>query len=216
MTVFDIILLVIMLLGLFVGYKRGFFGSITKPLKLILSICLTIVVSSPIINAWTRPFFTGKVSAWIYSSLLEAYSGATEGVAAEEIPSALKFMAELFNLDMSSLESGASSEEVLSLMADKMAAPIGNLIAVVVTYLALFIIFMILLKLVIWLFDSVFKKGLIGKVNKILGLLLGGVIAMVVACVVANIAGAVSADLARGAVTQFFKNINPFAIVMSF
>ena len=216
MTVFDIILLVIMLLGLFLGYKRGFFGSITKPLKLVLSICLTIVVSSPIINAWTRPYFTGKVSAWIYSSLSEAYAGAADGVATDEIPSALKFMAEIFNLDMSSLESGATSEEILSLMSDKMAAPIGNLIAVVVTYLALFIIFMILLKIVIWLFDSVFKKGLIGKVNKILGLLLGGVVAMVIACVAANIAGAVSENLASGVITQFFKNINPFAIVMKF
>ena len=216
MTVLDIILLVILLIGFLLGYKRGFFGSITKPLKILASVSLTIVISSPIINAWTRPLLTGKIEAWIYKSLSEAYFGASAETASEGVPAVLKLAAELMKLDLGALGSEATTEEILSLMAAQMAVPIGNLVAVAVTYLALFIVFMILLSVLIALLDVVFTKGILGKINKGLGLLLGGVIAMVVACVVANIVGAVFADAARGTITQFFKNINPFAIVMKF
>ncbi len=216
MTVLDIVLLAILVIGFLLGYKRGFFGSITKPLKIVASICLTIVISSPIINAWTRPLFTSKIEAWIYKSLLEAYPNVTGVAAAESVPTLLRLVAELLKVDISTLGSDATTEEVLSLMASEMAIPIGNLVAVAVTYLALFIVFMLLLTLLISLLDVVFTRGILGKINKFLGLLLGGVIAMVAACVVANVVGAISADAASGAITQFFKNINPFAIVMKF
>ncbi|MBQ3016940.1 MAG: CvpA family protein [Clostridia bacterium] len=214
MTVLDIILLVIMLIGLLLGFKRGFFGSITKPLKLVASACLTIVISSPIINAWTRPFFVGKIDSWIYKSLVEACPDSTGEVSAEAVSSVLKFLAEIFKLDMSSVGSEATTEEVLSVISKEMATPVGNLIAVVVTYLVLFIVFMLVLSLLIKLLDAVFTTGILGKINKFLGLLLGAVISMVIACIVANIVGVFSQDAVSGAITQFFKNINPFAIVM--
>ena len=94
MIVFDILLLVVLLIGCLLGYKRGFFGSITKPLKIIASICLTIVISSPIINAWTRPLFTGKVEGWIYNSLSEAFADSSADIAAEKMPTLLKLFAE--------------------------------------------------------------------------------------------------------------------------
>lgn len=75
---------------------------------------------------------------------------------------------------------------------------------------------MLLLTLLIALLDVVFTRGILGKINKVLGLLLGGVIAMVVACVAANIINLISPEAASGAITQFFKNINPFAIMMKF
>lgn len=216
MTLFDIILLAILLIGFLLGYKRGFFGSITKPLKIVASICLTIIISSPIINAWTRPLFTGKVQGWIYESLSESFANSSADISAEQMPTMLKLFAEMFDLNVNSSGAEATSEEVLSALAEKMAAPIGNLIAVVVTYIALFIVFMLLLTVLIALLDVVFTRGILGKINKFFGLLLGGVIAMVVACVLANVVEIFSADATSGAITQFFKNFNPFAIMMKF
>ena len=216
MIVFDILLLVVLLIGCLLGYKRGFFGSITKPLKIIASICLTIVISSPIINAWTRPLFTGKVEGWIYNSLSEAFADSSADIAAEKMPTLLKLFAEMMDLEISAGGSELTSEEVLTALAEKMATPIGNLIAVVVTYAALFIILMLLLTVLIALLDVVFTRGVLGKINKVLGLLLGAVIATVAACIVANVIALISAEAASGVITQFFKNINPFAIMMSF
>ena len=61
MKVFDFVLLAIMLIGMILGYKKGFFGSITKPIKLIASFSLTVVIATPVLNSWTRPLFVEKV-----------------------------------------------------------------------------------------------------------------------------------------------------------
>ena len=212
MTV-DIILLLIIAVGLVLGFKKGFFGVVTKPLKLVASICLTILISSPIINAWTRPFFAAKVENWIYNSLVESTAGLSGEMTTETMPVLLKLFVEILNVDLTGVEN-AATESILSAIAQQMALPIGNLIAVVVTYALLFIILMLLLSVLLSLADIILTKGWIGKVNKLLGLLLGGVIASVIACIFANICYKISPTFASGAITEFFKNINPFAIVM--
>ena len=214
MTLLDIILLIILAIGLILGFKRGFFGTITKPLKLVASICLTILISSPIINAWTRPFFVGKVEGWIYNSLLDSTADMSGEITTESMPFLLKLFANMLKIDLSGVDSAATTEEVLTAMAEQMALPVGNFIAVVVTYILLFIALMLILTLLIALLDVVFTTGWLGKVNKFFGLLLGGVIAAVIACLIANVCYKISPSFASGAITEFFKNINPFAIMM--
>ena len=214
MTLLDFILIAVVLIGGLLGYKKGFFGSITKPIKFLASISLTILISSPIINAWTRPLFVGKVSAWIEKSILEACAGGSVDISSDKMPVVLKLMAQMVNADVSSLPENATTDEIISLISNQLALPIGNLIAVIVTYLALFILLMILLTVLIALLDTVFTKGVLGKINKGLGVLLGAVVATVTACVIANIVGIFSADAVSGTVTQFFKNINPFSMIM--
>ena len=214
--VLDIILIIILAIGCFLGFKKGFFGAVTKPIKLIASICLTIVVASPIINAWSGPFFIGMVEPWVYDTLIQSYPDAGAEFSAESLPVVLKIAAELLKLDIPT-EGAAGQTAVEAVLADisaKMAVPIGNFIAVVATYVALFLIFMILLTVLIKLLDTVFTKGWLGKVNKFFGMLLGAVVATVISSVLANIVNAVAPTVADGAVTQFFINFNPFSLIM--
>ncbi|MBE6635118.1 MAG: hypothetical protein E7617_02795 [Ruminococcaceae bacterium] len=214
MKVFDIIALIIMAIGLILGYKKGFFGSITKPVKLIASVCLTIVISSPIINAWTRPLFVEKVEGWVFSGIMENCPDITAGTAQESLPLVFRLLADTLKLDLSTLDPAATTEEIVALIAEQLAIPVGNFIAVVVTYVALFIILMLLLTVLVALLDAVFTTGWLGKVNRVLGLLLGAVIAAVIVSVIANIIGAFAPGVVSGAISQFFKNLNPFSIIM--
>ena len=211
--VLDIILLVILAIGCFLGCKKGFFGAVTKPIKFIASICLTIVIASPIINAWTRPLFVGMIEPWVYNTLLENCPDFGAELSAESLPAILRIVADILNLDLVS-ESASATESILADIASKLAIPIGNFIAVVVTYVALFLILMLVLTILIKLLDTVFTKGWLGKVNKFLGLLLGAVIATVVASIIANIINAIAPSITDGAITQFFKNFNPFSLIM--
>ncbi len=202
MNIFDAVWIIVVVIGFLLGYKKGFFGSITKPIKIVASICLTVIVASPVINVWTRSFFVGKVETWINETLSEVGTATIE-----ELPSVLQFSVELLQIDVEGLE---TVEEMVSAMA----APIGNFIAVIVTYVALFIVFMILLTILVSLLDIAFNKGFLGKVNRFMGLLLGGVIAAVIACILANIIGSFAPGLVGGPVSQFFKNFNPFSLVL--
>ena len=214
MKVFDIIILVIMAIGLILGYKKGFFGSITKPIKLVASVCLTIVISSPIINVWTRPLFTEKVESWIFSAIMENCPELTATTAEKGLPLMFRLIAETLKIDLASLDPAATTEEIVALIAEQMSLPIGNLVAVVVTYVALFIILLILLTVLVALLDAVFTTGWLGKVIKVLGLLLGAVVAAVIVSVLANIIGAFAPSVVSGAISQFFKNLNPFSFLM--
>ncbi|MBQ9070295.1 MAG: CvpA family protein [Clostridia bacterium] len=214
LTLLDGILAIVVVIGLLLGYKRGFFGTITKPLKVIASICLTVVIAAPIINAWTRPLFVGKVETWVYNSLIENSANITGENAAESMPVVLKLLAEMLKVDISGIGADATTEEILQAISTSMATPVGNLIAVVVTYAVLFIALMLILTVLIALLDVLFTKGILGRINKFLGLLLGGVIAAVLACVIANIAYKISPTFAGGPVSEFFKNLNPFAVIM--
>ena len=214
MTVLDLILPILILIGVLLGYKKGFFATVTKPLKLVFALCLTVIAAAPIINVWTRPFFSGKVEAWIYSSLLESCPDITAETASESLPTFIRLMANVFKVDFSAVGDGA--EGILTEISRQMALPIGNLIAVVVTYVALFIVSVVITKIIIAILNALVKKGILGKINKVLGLLFGGMLAIIFACVLSSIAYKIDPDFASGAVATFFRNINPFAILMKF
>ena len=216
MTVLDLILPILIVIGLLLGYKKGFFATVTKPLKLVFALCITILAAAPIINAWTRPFFTGKVEGWIYSSLMENCPDITTETAADSMPTLLKLMANLFKIDFSATEGLSGTEAAVSGISEKMALPIGNLIAVIVTYIVLFIVARILTRIMLAIINKFVKKGLLGRVNKILGLLTGGMIATILACIISSIAYKISPEFASGAISTFIRNINPFAFLMKF
>lgn len=216
MTVLDLLLPIIIVIGLLLGYKKGFFETVSKPLKLVFTICLTIITAAPIINVWTRPLFTGKVHGWIYSSLMERCPDITAETASDSLPTILKLTAELFKIDITTSAELSSAEAIIDAVSEKMALPIGNLIAVVVTYVVLFFVSLIFTKILLAILNKCVKKGFLGRVNQFLGLITGGMIATVLACIISSIAFKVSPEFASGQVSTFIRNINPFAILMKF
>ncbi len=216
MTVLDLLLPIIIVIGLLLGYKKGFFATVSKPLKLVFTICLTIVTAAPIINVWTRPLFTDKVHGWIYSSLMARCPDITHETASESLPTLLKLAAEMFKIDITTSENLTSADAIIDAISGKMALPVGNFIAVVVTYVILFFVSLLITKMLIAILDKCVKKGLLGRVNKVLGLLTGGMIATVLACVIASMVYKAYPDFANGPVSTFIRNINPLAILMKF
>ena len=216
MTVLDLLLPIIVVIGILLGYKKGFFATITKPLKIVFSICLTILLAAPIINAWTRPYFAGRVQSWIYSSMLENCPDITAETATDSLPLLIRLCAAIYDVDFGAAEQATTAEGVIDAIAEEMALPLGNLIAVIVTYIVLFIVSLIFTKIMLAVLNKLVKKGILGRVNKFLGIFAGGIFAMITACVISNIAYKISPDFASGAISVFFRNINPFAILMKF
>ena len=93
LTIFDGILTLILLIGVIVGLRVGFIGFIAKPIKLIAAGALTVCVSPPILDAWTRPHITEKLSSIIYNNLIEKCPELTGETANSALPGFLKFLA---------------------------------------------------------------------------------------------------------------------------
>jgi uncharacterized membrane protein required for colicin V production len=215
LTILDGVLAIIILVGVFLGYAKGFFSTITKPVKIIGAGCITYCLANPIIEAWTRPFFTEKAYGWINNALLEKAPELSIDTAGESLPFVLRIIASIFKIDVTAAGEAATSAEIISEISKSLSVPTGNLIAVAVTYAALFIAVLIVLSILIAIIGTVIDSGPLAVVDKILGLILGTAIAIVVCCIVANVTGSIAKDFTGGFVYDFFKNFDPFSLILS-
>ena len=215
LTILDGVLAVIILIGVFLGYAKGFFSTITKPVKIIGAGCLTYCFANPIIDAWARPFFTEKAYGWINTALLEKAPELSVDTAGKSLPWVLRLIANIFNIDITAAGESATSEDIISAISSALAVPTGNLIAIAVTYAALFIVLLIILSVLVAIIGTVIDSGPLAVVDKILGLILGTAIAIVVCCIVANLTGNIAKDFTGGFVYEFFKNFDPFSLILS-
>ena len=214
LTILDGILALLMLIGIFLGLKLGFIGFVAKPVKLVAAGALTVCLSTPILDAWTRPFFTAKVNGWIYNYLLEKCPELTGENASTALPAVLRFIAKILKVDISSLGADATSEQLMSALTESLSVPLGNYLAVTVTYAVLFALFTIVLSIFVSILNSaVSTVGILNFINKALGFVIGTALAIVLACVVANVVGRFSDGEPGGFVYSFFKNFNPFEIL---
>ncbi len=195
MNIFDILCLVFILAGFIIGFKKGFFACITKPIRIIASIALTVFISKPILDHFTRAFFVEKTGNLIYKSI-----GDSATATVDALPNIINFMIDLFKIPTEGI---TTADQMVTSLADT----IGGFIAIVITYLVLFIVLMLLLKLLISILNIPFKKGVLGRVNKVLGIFLGGLIAMLIACLFVNIVELFSAEMVANPISQFFLKV---------
>ena len=99
--------------------------------------------------------------------------------------------------------------------AEKLGAVLGKITAFAVTYVGLFLATCILLGIILALLDKFFSEGVLGIVNKILGFVFGGAVAFVLACALANGIAFFDKSFVGGVVFDFFKNLNPLAIIFN-
>ncbi len=203
MNALDFVWPIVVILGFILGYRKGFFASVTKPIKLVAALSLTVLVALPVINL-IKPFFINKIASWMNNTIVEAGISVTD-----ELPTAIKFFADLLRIDTNEI---ATLEGVVT----ELSGRLGGFVAIIISYVSLFIIFILLLKLVIALFDIAFRKGMLGKINSVLGLILGGAIAFVAASILVNIVGAFASGVIQGPISQFFKNFNPLVLLLEF
>lgn len=214
-TVLDGILAGIVLLSLIIGYIKGFFAVVTVPIKIIGSGCLTFCIANPIIDGWTRPFFTERAYGWINNTLIEKCPDITGASAGDKLPLVLRLVAGMFDVDVAALGQDASTADLISEISTALSLPIGNIIATAVTYLVLFVLILIVLSILTAIIGGVIDSGPLMVVDRTLGVLLGAAISVFICCIIANVTIAISSDFVGGFVFEFFKNLDPFSLVLS-
>ncbi len=214
-TVMDFILLAVVLIGMLFGLKQGFFNSIPSFVRHIAAFGLTVFISSAVIDFWTGPYFSGMIAEKVEAYIIENCPEITSETAVAMLPTALMVIAGMFGVEIPS-SSGITSEEFIKTLAKVISEPIGNVIAVVVTYVALFLIITIVLKLLLMLLDVIFSQGILGWINRILGMILSGGICALIAMIVANITMFFVPDFQGGGVFNFFLKLNPLSFLLSF
>ena len=221
----DVIIAAILIVGIIVGIKRGFFLTATKLVKWFAAIAIAFALSGLVAGEFIEPIIEEPVTNQISDYLMDKCDVLTAENAKDELPTILKLAANMVDVDLDSLE--GDGEALITEIVDKLAGPVIHLFAVVVSFFLLYILSKIVLSILIVLLNSIFEHGILGVCNKILGLVFCGGIAFVVAWLFVLLFSYVinvpfvedmawARDFDGGFLYDFFKRMSPLDILLSF
>jgi uncharacterized membrane protein required for colicin V production len=222
----DLVIVAIVLSGAFIGIKRGFILTLAKPIKLIASIVIALSLCNTVATSIVQPMIEAPITNQISSYLTEECEEITAENAKDELPTLLKLAAGIVGVDVESVM-GDGTSEYISEIVDKLAVPAIHLIAVVISYFALYFLSKILISLAVSLINGIFSGGIFGIANKILGFLVSTFFAFVAAWLLTSLFGYIINipafkevgwinSFEGGYVYKFFKEISPIDLLLSF
>ena len=100
----DLSLILILLIGLALGIKRGFIKTVAKPVKFILTLVIAFSFAAPVSEALVEPRVREPISNQMEEYILENCEGINKENIKEELPTVLKIGASLFDIDIDSLD----------------------------------------------------------------------------------------------------------------
>ena len=222
----DLLLAVIIGVGVVLGIKRGFFYTATKPIKWFSALLLAVSLSSTVASGIIQPIIEEPITNQISNYLIDKCEGLAPSDAKAELPTLLKFAANIADINISDIN-GESTREFISNTVDKLASPAIYLISVILAFFAIYFISKILLAILFKLLNGIFKTGVIGVLNKILGGVLGLFLAFVAVWLLVIIFGYVinlpaiaktgfAGEFDGGVIYRFIKSMSPLDLLLSF
>ena len=222
----DVILVAVVLIGIILGWRRGFVGIVAKPVKFAASLGISFGFARAFSSAIILPMIESPASNYVREFLYKNCSGITAETAADELPTLMKMAAAIFGIDINQVAQG-SSGSVIDAIADKLTHPVISTVSIVISFFALLIISNIALAIALAFIKSLFKKGILGAFNKVLGVVFGLAFFFIISWGLAVIfeliinlpsvqAASWAADFEGGYVYSFLNEYNPIELLLSF
>jgi uncharacterized membrane protein required for colicin V production len=225
-VIVDIILVLVVFMGLILGWKRGFVGIVAKPVKFVASIGIAFGFSGALAEKIVTPMIKGPATNYVKDFLYTNCQSVTVENASEELPTILKIAAAIFNIDITNVAENATGT-VIDAIAENLTAPVINVVSVVISFIALLIISNIVLALALGIINLIFKGGVLGGINKVLGVVFGVAFFLIISWALAVVFEFVvnlpalsevawAKDFEGGFVYKFFNEYNPIELLLSF
>lgn len=188
MGIIDIVVILLTLIFILIGFKKGFFKQLLSFANWFLALIVSMFLVKPFTELISKTPVHGAVNnrivAWIATKGPEFSQEYIAGAGSEQISEAIseglnlpKFIADLvangINFDV---PDGTT-------IADILAPSITHIVLYFISYLILFFGLMIILKITLSFFDKLFDKGVLGAVNQVFGGVLGAVKAFIIVSV---------------------------------
>ena len=195
----DLILVGILSLLIFLGWKRGFAESVLRFGRLILAAAITLICGSAFSALLNRVWIHPAVYARVHPKFMDMAAAAEGKVDAlvSKIPAVFRPY-----VDVSGADASADLYELAGEWSDTVSQGISGVISSVVGYILLFVIAFILLTVAIFLLRGITKLPVIRTVDKTLGIVLGAVSGLLLVIFLAVVLGAVLEVSGQGALVE--------------
>lgn len=219
-VVLDLILIAVLLLGCYVGFRRGFVKCVARSAVLLASLSVAMLLASGFSSVFIEPLLEGSLTSQIKGYLIENCPEITSGNGTEELPTVLKISAAICGVELSS-DGGAS----LELIVDKLSSPFTRLVSVFLSFIILYFLLKLLFGIAASLIDSFLSVTPLALPNRIVGSLFGVYLSACLACGVTAafdffinlpIFDGYAYSFEGGVVYGFFSGFNPVSILLDF
>ncbi len=222
--IFDIVLIAILLFGIFIGAKRGFIGTIAKPVRLASSLFLSVYLCENVGLKIVKPIISAPITSQITDIINQKYSEITAATSGN-LPTVIKLAAGLAGIDLQEL--GVEGDNYVEALINMITDPIVTMAATVIAFVGLFVLLMIVLRLALWIINMMIDNGFVGVMNRIIGCIFTFSFALVIVWALASVTEFVFnipafaemkwvQEFNGGFVYRFFKGLSPLEILLSF
>lgn len=222
----DAVIVLILLIGIIIGVKRGFVATVAKPVRIVASAGVAFCLCKPAGTQYIQPYIQKPLVSWMTELIEEKCGELTSGAASSDIPTVLKLVAKMFKIDVNTVAEQATAS-IVEAIVNALADPLANLAATIVAFVILFLATSIVCWLLFKIIDLVLNCGPLEIVNKVFGLIFGAIFAFVVVWaltvgfdflltleVVSNIEAL--QGFTGGPVYQLVKQLNPIDLLFKF
>ncbi|MBO5009560.1 MAG: hypothetical protein J6B48_00395 [Clostridia bacterium] len=223
--IIDLFLLGIIAYGIYYGVKKGFVKLAEKPVKTVASLVLAYTCCGGF-GAWiVAPLIRAPITGYIGDFLYNNIPNVTPGTAVEDLPTLLKIAAAAFNINITPTQDAGVS--YVDTLISTLAEPVVGFIAVIIAAIALFFIGKLLFTLAFYLLNKFCSAGLLGKINKVLGIVFGTFMFVLTSWGAAVFISVIFhlplfdgvefiSGFEGGFVYRFFNAFNPVVLLLSF
>ncbi len=227
--VLDGALIVLALLFVFLGYRRGFIKSVIRLLGFVAALVAAVLISVPLSQWIYDGFFHTQVETYITEKAGEV-AASSAGTLAEQVdgviatlPQSAQDLLTMYGVQTDGFEGAAQSVDTLiPTVMQRIVTPLCTAVLQLVVFLILFIVLFIAVRLVGALLDKVFTSlPIIKQANGLLGAVLGfaeGILMLLVVCsgvqlfmtFVADQTVFTTSDIEQTYIMRYLMEINPF------
>ena len=220
----DLAIILILAVGVYYGYTRGLFRLICRPIRyifcLVASFSLCRVAGEYIVS----PIIEIPITNYLRETVFGKHLINNNGDVISELPTVIKIAAAIFDvsIDGGNPPDTGSVGELVALLAD----PFVSIIATVVAFFAIYIFCALACKLVLNIADGILSFGVIGELNRFLGILFSCILSFSFAWIFATFVDFIihtellgvdiMQDFRGGPVYSFFVGLSPIRILLSF
>ena len=211
MNIIDITCIVLVLLFLFFGFRRGFAKVLLRFIANLLSVFIARIAALPAASY----IYTAFVHDPVQTKMIELFpNGSVEGNIAAivdsvkaSVPDSAYKIADFFQMFTDELLDPEKVHTVAELES-AYVQPILTKVIVIITTVGLFLILSVILGLIANMINKRFfenKDGTLGTVNRVLGGIFGlarGIIPIAVGCMILNVLASLSEQSAFSALVQ--------------
>lgn len=175
--IIDGIILLIFILSVVGGYKKGFVRIVLSVVALIVCVAAANEFSLPAAQAVNKAFVHDAVVNYITETVSQKAEESAEGIIAQ-IPEGIREAAEENGVSLNAIAEKAGDKEALMPECEKLVTKAEGVVIIPVLKLlcfaALYFVFQAICSVLIRFINKVFKLPVVNGLNKILGAICGG------------------------------------------